>query len=183
MSNPYSPSDLRNAPHPQFPFEGMTTAGQNPAEPTWTAPVGIAQAAAQVAAEEGRHLAAEAKPTTTDHLAEDAKAAAKLPDFPVGSPELRPIYRLNYRERATAIRLFAELQDIDQPGEDESPTMNQVAGMFEGLAKIDDFLATVAVDADAYHAWVLEADDTAFAELWNAYSVRQQPGEAPSSSS
>ena len=126
----------------------------------------------------------EPQPTIIDAIASDAKAADPV-EAPEGAPELRPIHRLPFRQRGTAIRLFGELQKIQGPKEGEEPTFEQAADMYDGLARIDDFLATVAVNEDEYRAWVAGpgADESKFAQLWNHYSVQRQPGEANSSSS
>ena len=143
--------------------------GQN-----FSLPPGTAQQAAQ---------RPEPQPTIIDAIASDAEPAKVDP--PEGAPSLRPIHRLPFRQRATAIRLFSELQKIQGPAEGEAPSFEHAADMYEGLARIDDFLATVADDADAYRAWVAGpgADETKFAQLWNHYSSQAQPGEASSSSS
>jgi len=147
-------------------------------EQKWSAPAGTAAIAAKEA---------EAQPTMVDAIASDAKAADETPPVepPEGAPKLRPIHTLPFRERGNAMRLFSELQKIQGPKEGESPTLDQVAAMYDGLARIDDFLAAVAENADEYRAWVAGpgADEATFAQLWNAYSARKQPGEARSSSS
>ncbi|HTF54483.1 MAG TPA: hypothetical protein VK735_44175 [Pseudonocardia sp.] len=129
----------------------------------------------------------EPQPTMVDAIASDAKAADETPPVepPEGAPKLRPLHTLPFRERGNAMRLFSELQKIEGPKEGESPTLDQVADMYDGLARIDDFLAAVAENADEYRAWVAGpgADEATFAQLWNSYSAQKQPGEAPSSSS
>lgn len=160
---------IRHAPLPTQEFS-------MPAE--YRVPPGTAQQAAQ--------QAEPPQPTIIDAIASDAQAAqpAKV-EFPPGAPKLRPIHQLPFRERGNAMRLFGELQKIQSPAEGEQPSFDQIADMYDGLARIDDFLAAVAVDADAYRKWVAGPgnDEGVFAQLWNAYSNQSQPGEASSSSS
>jgi len=182
--HPYAPTDIRYGntvtqvdpagnPIPQQPYNHSV-----PAEQKWSAPAGTAAIAAKEV---------EALPTMVDAIAADAKVAEEttLTEPPEGAPKLRPIHSLPFRERGNAMRLFGELQKIEQPKKGEEPTFDQVAAMYDGLARIDDFLAAVAENADEYRAWVAGpgADEAKFAQLWNSYSARRQPGEASSSSS
>jgi hypothetical protein len=145
-----------------------------PQNGNFSLPPGTAQQAAQQV---------EPQPTIIDAIASDAKAAKA--EFPPGAPKLRAIHQLPFRERATAMRLFGELQKIEGPVEGTEPSFDQIAGMYDGLARIDDFLASVAENADAYRAWVAGPgnDEGLFSQLWNAYAAQRQPGEASSSSS
>ena len=144
----------------------------------YTLPPGLAHQAAQEAAQ------VEVS-TAVDHIAEDAEAPKA--EFPPGSPEMVPFYLLSFKRRAEALRMFAELetmQSIDvKPG--DKPTIEQAAVMFERLAKLDEFLATVAKDKQVYLDWVdgPGGDTEVFGQFWNAYQARFQPGEADSSSS
>jgi hypothetical protein len=121
-------------------------------------------------------------PTATDRLQTQA-----APSWPANAPKLRPLMRLPFRERATAMRAFAEIQKeldggaISAKGSQVGP--EQAATMFDAMAKMDDFLASVAVDADLYRAWVGNASDDEFGQLFTAYVAWGSPGEAPSSSS
>lgn len=181
--NPNQPTDLRYGhtvtqvdplgnpiPHNPVPTQEFSM----PAE--YRVPVGTAQQAAQQP---------EPQPTIIDSIASDATAGQRKVEFPPGSPKLRPIHTLPFRERGTAMRLFGELQKIQSPGQGEQPSFDQIADMYEGLARIDDFFAAVAEDANAYRTWVAGPgnDEGVFAQLWNAYSTQSQPGEASSSSS
>ena len=147
-----------------------------PQNGNFSLPPGTAQQAAQQA---------EAQPTIIDAIASDAEAAQQKVEWPEGAPKLRAIHQLPFRERATAMRLFGELQKIEGPEKGVEPTFEQVANMYEGLARIDDFLASVAEDPGAYRAWIAGPgnDEGKFSQLWNAYSAQRQPGEASSSSS
>jgi len=147
-----------------------------PQNGNFSLPPGTAQQAAQQV---------EPQPTIIDSIASDAQAAQQKVEFPEGAPKLRAIHQLPFRERATAMRLFGELQKIEGPEQGTEPTFDQIANMYEGLACIDDFLASVAEDAAAYRAWVAGPgnDESKFSQLWNAYSAQRQPGEASSSSS
>jgi len=181
---PVQPTDLRYG-HTVTQVDPLGNpipyAPQNqPANGNFSLPPGMRDAAEQAAQQP------EPEPTIIDAIASDAQAAqpAKV-EFPPGAPKLRPIHQLPFRERGNAMRLFGELQKIQGPGEGEQPSFDQIADMFEGLARIDDFLAAVAVDANAYRKWVAGPgnDEEVFAQLWNAYSNQSQPGEASSSSS
>lgn len=128
-----------------------------------------------------------AKPSTVDQIADDADAAKKVPDWPPGSPEMVPFYRLSFGRRGKALRMFAKLEKI-QIGEIEAgkePTIEQAAGMFERLEQLDEFLATVAKDEQEYRVWVEGPgnDTEVFGQFWAAYQARFQPGEAERSSS
>jgi hypothetical protein len=146
-------------------------------KPEWILPPGAAKRAAEEAAREASPM-----PTEVDALVAETKA---LPEWPENSPPLEPIYRLDFRARATAMRVFGELKRMDVPdikaGQSYDP--DTLAKLYDALAVIDDFLATVATDADAYKRWVKEHDMAEFLLLWQAYASRMQPGEASSSSS
>ena len=155
MSAPYAPTDL-TAPVP------------------WTAPEGTAAHAAAQAEQQPKHSAAEA-------LAQDANP----PEYPPGAPELRPYMRLPRRERA---EFFVQLDPLQEkvsrmPAQGTSIGLREAAEMYQTMADIEDLLRTVAVDQTEFDAWVVEADDKAFMELFTAYFARSQPGEAARSSS
>jgi hypothetical protein len=156
---------IPHAPQPHQPNGG-----------NFSVPAGTAQQAAQQP---------EPQPTIIDSIASDAKAAERKVEFPPGAPKLRPIHTLPFRERGNAMRLFGELQKIQGPVKGEEPSFDQIADMYDGLARIDDFLAAVAEDANAYRKWVAGPgnDEGVFSQLWQAYSTQRQPGEASSSSS
>lgn len=158
--------------------DGRPTSGPQPGG--YVLPPGVAHQAEREAAQA-------AKPSEVDRIADDADAAAKVPEWPEGSPEMVPFYRLSFGRRGKALRMFAKLEktegDTAKPG--ETPTLDQAADMFERLEQLDNFLATVAKDEQEYRAWVEGpgSDTAVFGQFWAAYQARFQPGEAERSSS
>lgn len=139
-------------------------------------PPGTAQVAAAQAAE----------PTTLDQLQADAQAPeAKLPEWPEGAPELRPLMRLPWGPRAEAMELFADLQATEFPEakKDDKVGAAEAAVMYRLFDKLDRFLLSVAADPVAYGSWPGRYDDALFSQLWAAYQARMSPGEAERSSS
>lgn len=123
-------------------------------------------------------------PTMTDKLQADAQV--NVPDWPPGAPELRPLMRLPFDERADAFARFAEVQalgDLAQLKEGEQASASKIAQMYRAYAKLDSFLRTVAVDPGEYERWDGRWDDERFGKLWSAYQARMTPGEASRSSS
>jgi hypothetical protein len=133
-------------------------------------------------AEQQRQAEETPKPTATDFIAQDAAP----PEYPEGSPELVPLYKLSFSKRADAMDSFAKLEKMDVGlKEGEELTMSKVAEQYRALAEIDKFLASVAVNAEDYYRWIAGPglDETTFGQLWAAYQARMQPGEAQRSSS
>lgn len=134
-----------------------------------------------------------ATPTTLDEFQRDAGTPKALPEWPEDAPELRPLMRLPYDERADAMDAFAEVQALQAQAEaarkaaegsgaqDASPA--QAAMYYRTFAKLDKLLTTVAVDKTAYEQWPGRWRDDQFTQLWQAYQARMSPGEASRSSS
>jgi hypothetical protein len=142
-------------------------------------PAGTAQVAAQAATH-----------SPVDSLAEDAAASRtskELPPWPEGSPEMRSMMRLPFRQRADAIRRWKLLEKSLEraPKKGDTLTEEKAAEYYDILADMDDFMATCAVDPVAYRAWTAAdgGDEKTFGEFWAAFAARLQPGEASSSSS
>lgn len=166
MTGPYAPTDL-TGPTP-------TPIGDPGVPAKWSAPDGLAEQAAEQAVK-----APEA--TTTDMIQADATP----PEYPAGAPELRPYMRLRFLERAEYMEkldpLWAKVQALPKQGDEAGP--KEAATMYRTLAEIDDLMRGVAVDLDAYDAWVAIASDAQFMQLFSAYIAGSQPGEAAGSSS
>jgi hypothetical protein len=151
--------------------------------PRYLVPPGLARQAAAEAA-------AEAKPETAsmvDAVAEDTKAKTEWPE---NCPAMRPLFKLPFRQRGTAMKLFREIEKsqaaMPEREEGDPVTLEYMEATYENLARMDDFLVTCAVDPDAYRAWVLDgagAEEGIFVQFWNAFTERMQPGEAYGSSS
>lgn len=128
------------------------------------------------------------EPTATDRIQQDAETPGALPAWPDGAPELRPLMRLPFGERARAMDLMDEVQTLAAQLEklqksDADVTPATAALMYRTYAKLDELLSSVAVDRAAYEAWDGRWDDTLFGQLWAAYQARMNPGEASRSSS
>lgn len=159
---------------------------RRPEQPRYLLPPGVAAAAAREAA------AAEVPATSsaTDAIAEDAKPDAVKTEWPAGSPKMRPLFKLPFRQRGEAMKLFTKLtklqSNLPEQKEGDEVTPERMVATYEQLAAMDDFLATCALDPDAYRNWVLDGEgssEAVFIQFWNAFSDRAQPGEASSSSS
>lgn len=168
MSGPYAPTDLTQSK----PIEQSTESSDAPAN--WSVPDGLAADTAKAASDE-------LKPTTVDAMAQ----AADPPKPPEGAPELRPYLRLPFRDRADYMEkldpLWAKVQALPKQGDEAGPA--QAAVMYRTLAEIDDLMRGVAVDPDAYDAWVASVGDGQFMQLFSSYIAGSQPGEAASSPS
>lgn len=121
------------------------------------------------------------KPATSDMIAQDAAPA----QYPAGAPKFRPLHRLGFLEKASAFDLLDVIQEAqaNMPVKGEGVSGKRAAAMYRVLAKMDDFLASVAVNTDEYLAWDGRHDDVLFSQTWAAYQGDAQPGEAGSSSS
>jgi hypothetical protein len=137
-------------------------------------------------------------PSTSEQLAEEV--VAEIEDYPPGTPEFRRVLQLRRRDRATYYRAAdaANLvirQRAKKPKGDDSDITTEIDGESvkinlgdfadynDLLAMIEDVLAVVAVDKDAFEAWVTEVGDTDLIAVFNLYQRKSQPGEAESSSS
>lgn len=131
------------------------------------------------------------KPSVIDQLAEDA-----IPDeYPAGTPELLPYLQIRPRTRRAefkrAYAQFAELQEkVSSIGRDalaeDAPVavkMRAWADLDEVYGAMEELLALAAADADAFQAWVVNANDELLAQVFQIYAKRSQPGEASSSAS
>lgn len=131
----------------------------------------------------------EEQPAVSEQLADEV--AAELEDYPEGSPELRPVLRIPRRDRSAYYRAAAAVSEQQKrltglDRDDDTPievTLTQAAEQADLMAAIEDMLATVAADQDAYRAWAAEADDVTLAKVFNLYQRKSQPGEAQRSSS
>jgi hypothetical protein len=154
----------------------LPDTGYRPTQPTdqpFTVPPGTAQATAK-------------EPTQLDQIAEDAAAADEIPEWPEGAPELRPLMSLPFLQRAEAMEAFAEIEKLSRDlnlKKGDEVDLGQAAVMYRALARVDEFLTTVAEQPEAYLAWEGRHNDQLFGQLWAAYQARMQPGEAGRSSS
>lgn len=165
LSSPYAPTDLTDVqPTPMRTMGAPTTS----TAAGWSVPPGTAEAA-------------KPKPTAADALAEDAAP----PPWPDGAPELTAFLKLPFRQRGQFMAQMGPLQEriAALPSKGTKAGLAEAAVMFDTLADIDDLLRLVAADESTYTAWVAEAGDAEFMDLFSAYFARSQPGEAPSSSS
>jgi len=119
-------------------------------------------------------------------VAQADRKKAGPPEYPAGSPELRSLLRLPFRERSQAMRLYQGAIDAwnNMPTLGTSlDTSDKLDRYFGALAAFDDMLFLVAVNPDAYRSWQRSVDDSIFAELFFVYVARFGLGEAESSSS
>lgn len=121
------------------------------------------------------------KPDVVDEL------QAEVAVWPENAPEMRPLLRLPFAQRAEAMERFADVQSAiqagDMPKKGDTVGAEHAARMYRVLAKMDHFLTTVAADIPAYKAWVDDASDEEFGNLFSAYMAKFSPGEASSSTS
>lgn len=122
------------------------------------------------------------QPDMTQQLANHAEAKKEGPaPYPVGSPELQSLMRLDFRQRAKAMRLFQAAIDAwrNMPAAGTSlDDADKMDRYFGALAAFDDVLLLVAVNPDAYRSWQRGVDDSMFADLFFAYVARFGLGEA-----
>lgn len=118
---------------------------------------------------------------------------------PPGAPELVPLLQLPRRRRADVVRRLGELRkhqnelpqavqageqpdpDAERTPEQEQAMLDQAAGMFDLLADMEEMLAEVAKDRQAFDAWLSQADDQALTALAGYYLRTFQVGEAQAS--
>lgn len=185
MSGPYAPlTDTSPSPRPivsvsedgawSAPLEQVPQQSGPPAN--WSVPPGLAGELAEGPSED------ELKDTATDALQQDANP----PEYPPGSPKLRPYMRLPRRERAAFFRKLKPLQELmgDLPKQGDSVDGDRAAAMYDSLAQVEDFLRPMAEDPAAFDTWLVGpgSDDKTFVTFFSAYFAGAQLGEADSSS-
>lgn len=135
---------------------------------------------------------ADSAPSVTEELAADA--ASDKVEYPEGAPELLPVLalprlkRADYYEAMSAVAVAqkaTKLDAFDDKAGDRpvEVKLTQMAGFTRLVGAIEDLLAIVAVDLDAFRAWSAKVPDAELVQLFNAYQAATQPGEASSSAS
>lgn len=149
----------------------------------------LAELRAEVARARAQELAAkkaELAPDMAAQLSAEADRQAEPVRYPAGSPELKSLLRLPFRQRATAMQLYQSAIDawnnMPSLGTDLD-TPDKLERYFGALSAFDDFLECVAANKSAYRSWVESTDDSVFGALFFAYVSRFGLGEAVSSSS
>lgn len=143
---------------------------------------------------------AEDEASLLDDMADDANP----PEYPEGTPELRPILAIRPRSRRAEFKArYADLVALQQKmtalrkitgplGENADAENNVHADRAEAMYRlwsqsdlmyeiVTDLLVLAAVDPDVMAKWADEADDETLATAFAAYQHRAQPGEASSS--
>jgi|SRR5690554_3645984 len=128
------------------------------------------------------------KTTSTRRRSEELATEANVPARPKGSPELVPFAALPRRQRAEFLRHMAKvasaeehIRRIAEVSDDGEYSIADGAAMLELVADMEDTLAVVAKDPEAFRTWASQASDDAISELTNWYLARFQPGEAKAS--
>lgn len=133
-------------------------------------------------------------PTVIDAMQDEATDADKA-EWPKNAPELKSYLRLPFRRRAKFLRIFKEVQEMQQElskSEEKrkrmkNPTasaqIDQASGMYDLFALMDDAMRISAADEDAYDKYVETCSDNDFQQLFAAFMSHSQPGEASSSAS
>ena len=133
------------------------------------------------------------QPSVLDELADDA--VPDLDEYPEGAPELQPDLGLRPRSRRAEFkRKYAEVAERmkatqemrrelakAEDKDDQAPKLRLWAELDDLYQAIDELLALVARDVEAYAHWSDEVTDDDLMATFIVYQKRSQVGEASSS--